>query len=212
MTVFTILLGGDLAPTERLARQVAGTRVIAADSGMRHASALGIVPELWVGDFDSSDEAMRGRHAAVERAVFPPEKDKTDGELAIDIALERGASALLLAGAFGGLRADHAFLHLALAIRMAEAGIPARLSSGAQEGLPILPGAHDYDFEEGSAFSILGFSALRGLTVAGAKWPLDKVVVPFGSSLTLSNEVSDWPLRVSLREGRALLLVHFDAT
>ncbi|TIT31323.1 MAG: thiamine diphosphokinase, partial [Mesorhizobium sp.] len=53
MSTFTILLGGDLLRTPRLDRQVEGSRVIAADAGIGHARMLGLVPELWVGDFDS---------------------------------------------------------------------------------------------------------------------------------------------------------------
>ena len=59
MTLFLILLGGELTVTERLMRQISGARVIAADSGMRHAAALGVNPELWIGDFDSSDAALQ---------------------------------------------------------------------------------------------------------------------------------------------------------
>src|SRR5262245_23795107 len=42
MTTFTVLLAGDITPTARLAAQIAGTRIIAADSGMRHAAVLGV--------------------------------------------------------------------------------------------------------------------------------------------------------------------------
>lgn len=46
---FTILLGGDVTVTDRLKAAVEGSRVIAADGGMRHAAPLGLTPELWVG-------------------------------------------------------------------------------------------------------------------------------------------------------------------
>ena len=132
----------------------------------------------------------------------------TDGEIAVEAALARGATSLVLAGAFGGRRADHAFLHLAAAIRLAEGGMPVVLSSGDQEGRPLLTGEAAFDFPDGTLFSILGFTPLSGLTVRGAKWPLDGAAVPFGSSLTISNEVRG-ALSITLGEGRALLVAHF---
>lgn len=208
MSRYTILLGGGLVRTPALDRQIAGTRVIAADSGIRHAETLGIVPELWVGDFDSAPPALPERLKAVPKRQFPSDKDSTDGELAVDIALEQGATALVLAGAFGGARADHAFLHLALALRLAEAGTEVLLTSGTQEGRPLPHGSTTiFDYADGTLFSILGFSDLTGLTVEGAKWPLEAVRVPFGSSLTMSNEVRG-RLGVGLEQGRALLVAH----
>lgn len=49
MTTFTILLNGDLCVTDRLFHQIGNSRVIAADGGMRHAAALNVMPELWLG-------------------------------------------------------------------------------------------------------------------------------------------------------------------
>lgn len=207
MSRFTILLGGDLVATPALRRQVADSRVIAADAGIRHAEALGVVPELWVGDFDSVPDSLPESMAGVPRRDFPAEKDKTDGELAADIAMEEGATAMLFAGAFGGPRSDHEFLHLALAWRLARGGRPVVLSSGTQEGFPLLPGLTAFDHPDGTLFSILAFSDLAGLSVAGAKWPLRDVDVDFGSSLTLSNETCG-RLTITLGSGRALLIVH----
>ncbi|MBX3569418.1 MAG: thiamine diphosphokinase [Rhizobiaceae bacterium] len=211
MNRFTILLGGDLMPTAALRAAVMESRIIAADGGMLHAAALDVVPELWVGDFDSVPDALPARLAAVERQGFPREKDKTDGELAVDIAVARGATELLLAGAFGGPRSDHEFLHMALACRLSAGGMPTRLSSGTQEGIPLLSGIVDFTYPDGTLFSILAFSDLSGLTVRGAKWPLDAVTVPFGASLTISNETRG-RLEITLGTGRALLLAHPQAS
>ncbi|TWG65011.1 MULTISPECIES: thiamine diphosphokinase [unclassified Aminobacter] len=207
-TRFAILLGGDLVVTPRLLAQVEGARVIAADSGMRHAAGLGVAPELWTGDFDSVDEAMRAEHSATPVEEFPRDKDKTDGEIAVQAALKRGARELLLVGAFGGARADHAFLHLAAAMRLAESGVGCLLTSGVQEGVPLLVGKdRSFDYDDGTLFSVLPFSELNGLTISGAKWPLTDHHVPFGSSLTLSNEVRG-TLTARLASGRALLVAH----
>ena len=49
-----ILVGGRLTPTPALAALPAPALVVAADGGARHAAALGVGVDLWVGDFDSS--------------------------------------------------------------------------------------------------------------------------------------------------------------
>lgn len=206
MSRFTLLLGGDLTVTPRLIAQVAGSRVIAADSGIRHAAALGLDPELWVGDFDSSDAALMALMERVPRETFPAEKDCTDGELAVDLALKMGATDLILAGAFGGSRPDHAFLHMTMALKLAEAGTKVLLSSGDQEGVPLLVGSHAFDYAPPTLFSVLGFTDLL-VSIEGARWPLDRRAVPFGSSLTLSNFVSG-SLSLELHSGRALLVAH----
>lgn len=207
MSAFTILLGGDFIPTPRAVSQIAGTRVIAADSGIRHAAALGVIPELWVGDFDSVPQDLSPQLAAIERQQFPAAKNDTDGELAVATAEARGATRLILAGAFGGPRADHAFLHLTLAMRLAETGIPVTLTSGAQEGIPLLPGDANFDYEPGTVFSVIAFDDLFDLTLEGARWPLDRFYMPFGSSRTISNETAG-PLTVRLGKGRAMLIAH----
>lgn len=207
MSTFTILLGGEFAPTPRALAQIAGSRIIAADAGMRHAIPLAVVPELWVGDFDSVPADLPDDLARVERQTFPREKDKTDGELAVAEAIACGATRLVLIGAFGGPRLDHAFLHLALAMTLAESGMEVLLTSGAQEGIPLSLGRSQFHYDDGTLFSIIAFGELSGLTVSGAKWPLNKVVVPFGSSLTISNAVRG-DLSVGLEAGRAMLVAH----
>lgn len=207
MSLFTILLGGDLTVTERLLGQISASRIIAADAGINHAVALGVIPELWVGDFDSAPSNLPADLAAVPRERFPAAKNETDGELAVAAAISRGATSLILAGAFGGPRADHAFLHLTMAIRLAEQGIPALLTSGAQEGVPLLQGPARFDYADGVIFSVIAFDDLTGLTVDGARWPLADFSLRFGSSRTISNEVLG-VLTISLMSGRAMLIAH----
>ncbi len=205
MNAFAILLDGDLAVSGRLRRQMAGRRVIAADGGIRHAATLAVEPELWLGDFDSLPDPAGTPWQDVPRIAFPEEKDRTDGELAAEAARERGATDLLLAGAFGGPRADHAMLHMVHALRLAADGIRVTLTDGRQEGYPLLPGQHGFELPEGTLFSLIGLSGLEGLTVSGAQWPLRDRAVPFGSSLTLSNRV-DGRLQIGLEAGKALLI------
>jgi thiamine pyrophosphokinase len=207
MSLFTILLGGELIVTERLRRQISGARVIAADSGMRHCAALGVVPEVWIGDFDSSGAALQARYAHVPRLEFPPDKAMTDGDLAIDEALTRGATTLVLAGALGGPRSDHAVHHLMKMLALGEAGIDVFLTSGGEEAWPLLLGRREFDFTPGTVFSIVPIAPLRGLTVRNVKWQLVQQDVPLGSSLTLSNVALSAPI-IELAHGKAIVFAN----
>ena len=204
-STFAILLGGALEIDDRVLALMQGARVIAADGGMRHAQALGVLPEVWVGDFDSTPAGLSEFHAATPRMPFPTEKNFTDGELAIEQAIERGASRLVLIGSFGGERTDHALSHLLQAVTLAERGFDVVLTSGVEEAVPLLPGSRVLDLPERSLFSVIAFTALTGLSLAGAKYPLDKADIAFGASRTISN-VAEGPVTASLGTGRALII------
>lgn len=212
MTTFAILLGGRLVATPRLSSQLSGARFIAADGGMTHAETLGVTPELWLGDFDSASEALIARFPETPRETHPPDKALTDGELAVERAIALGARRLILVGAMGGTRTDHGVGHLLHAVALAERGVEVMLTSGDEEGYPLLAGAIDLDLPAGSLFSIMGFSDLTGLSIEKARYPLDDFHLPFGSSRTLSN-VAEGPITLRLGAGRAVTLARpYDMT
>ncbi len=205
VSTFAILLGGVLVADARVRALVAGARVIAADGGIRHASALGLDPELWVGDFDSVSSADLATWSATPRRSYPAVKDLSDGEIAIQAALEAGARRLVMLGALAGDRSDHALLHLLQALALSERGIAVVLSSGEEEAMPLLPGTMDLDLPPGSLFSILAFSELTDLSVTAVKYPLDRVRISLGASRTLSN-VALGRVRIALGTGRAMVI------
>jgi thiamine pyrophosphokinase len=208
MSRFTILLAGPIHLTPRLLSEVRGTRTIAADAGIAHAATLGLRPELWVGDFDSHrGEAPEG----VPRHEWPRDKDRTDGEIAIAEAFARGAGSVLLVGAFGG-RTDHVFSHLVVALRESAAGRPVILFDGCEWAYPLTEPRQRFAAEPGAQFSILKFSDLRGLTIEGARFPLQEADIPFASILTQSNEAAGPEVTVELADGRAVLLLQADPT
>ena len=209
MAPFAILLGGDCHPTAPLRALLSGVRTIAADGGMRHAAPLGLQPELWVGDFDSTDPALLEHYADVPRDTHPTAKDATDGAIALRAALDRGATRIVVIGAFGGPRLDHALGTLTLAVATSERGASVTLTDGRQWGHPLLP---DRPLalpaeEPGATLSVIGLSDLAGLTLSGVRWPLEQASVPFGSSLTLSNAVAEGSVSASLEGGRAIVMV-----
>jgi thiamine pyrophosphokinase len=199
MARFAILLGGNLTITARLRRQLAGARVIAADSGMIHAAVLGLVPELWVGDFDSAGSELTVQYKSIPRQTHPAEKDTTDGALAIAEALRRGATEVVMVGGFGG-QSDHMLGHFGQLLQLAERNCIAIMSSGYEEALAFRAGKTPIDCPPGSRLSLIPFGDLVGLDLEGVKWPLAGRNVPLGSTLTISN-VALGPVRLSLKSG-----------
>jgi thiamine pyrophosphokinase len=206
MTRFVVLLGGDLTVTRRLKSQIQKARVIAADGGMAHAEPLALQPELWVGDFDSTPDDLAQRHEDIPRHTFPAEKDKTDGEIAVDEALRLGAREIIMVGGLGG-QTDHALSHLGLILRLGRRRVAAFITSGHEEAYPILNGTHHFDLPRGSRFSVVPFTDLAGLDLDGVKWPLNNRSVPLGSSLTVSN-IATGPVMVKLSQGFAVAIAY----
>ncbi len=206
MTRFAILLGGDMTPTARLRSQIRGARIIAADSGMMHAASLGVVPELWVGDFDSAGSELALQYREVPREAFPAEKDATDGAIAVEEAIRRGAREIILLGGLGG-QTDHAAGLLGQSIAIARAGIACLLTSGMEEAWPLIPGRTRTELAGGTRISIVPLGDLEGLDLTGVKWPLKKRNVPLGSTLTLSN-VALGPVEIGLRSGHGMVIAY----
>lgn len=207
MSKFTILLGGDVHPTERLREQVAGSRIIAADSGMTHATVFGMTPELWVGDFDSAGSELEAAYPHVPRHVFPAAKDATDGEIAITEALKRGATELVLVGGFGG-QIDHVLAHAFMLVALARRGIPTVLTSGNEEAHALTQILLFVNLKEGTRLSLIPLSDIKGLTISGVRWPLKERNIPVGSTLTLSNECTGGRAVLGLTSGEALVVLY----
>lgn len=206
MTCFVILLGGDLTVTPRLKSQIRGARVIAADSGMMHAAALHLVPELWVGDFDSAGSELTMQYRDVPRETFPAEKDATDGAIAVDEAIRRGATGIILLGGLGG-QTDHTAGLLGQSIQIARRGIACLLTSGVEEAWPLIAGRLRLELPAETRLSIIPFTDLHGLDLAGVKWPLENRDVPVGSTLTLSN-VALGTVEISLKAGHGIAIAY----
>ncbi len=206
MTKFAILLGGDVTPTARLKHQLQDARVIAADSGMAHAAPLGLTPELWVGDFDSASEVLMATHAHVPRMTYPADKDASDGDIAVSEAFRREATSIVLVGGFGG-QFDHTMSHAAMLLAMAKREIPCLMTSGNEEAHPL---AYEMDIaglSAGTRLSVVPLSDIKGLTLRGVKWPLEHRNVPFGSTMTVSNETTGH-VTIECLVGSGLVIVY----
>lgn len=185
-----ILAGGELEPTERLRALAAeADLVIAADGGLRHARALGVTPARIVGDFDSVDAEVLAAWPDLPRERHPEEKDDLDLELAIAAARAAGAERLRLVGTLGG-RFDQSLAALLIAARLRAEGLRVALDSGAEE--VRLLGADDRSgivAPAGTRFSLLALGDGARVSVAGARYELERAPLPLGVGLGLSNAV-----------------------
>lgn len=200
MRRLALLLGGPLLVTEALKERLMGYRLLAADSGGRHALALGLPLDLWLGDFDSSPSWLQEALQA-PKEVLPREKDQTDGEALVARALALGAEEVLLMGALGG-RLDHTLAHLELAFALAQQGLKVELGDGLTRAFPLLPGVHAFPLAPGTPFSLLPFPKAT-LAVEGARWDLPPTPLK-ATTLTLENRALG-PIRVRVEGGRAVL-------
>ena len=96
--------------------------IIAADRGWDNAVSNGVSPSLLVGDMDSISDVPSG----VETIRVPSVKDDADGQLAVDVALERGATRVTIAGQLSG-RADHTLAALFMLDGLRRRGIEAQM-------------------------------------------------------------------------------------
>lgn len=182
-----IISGGDFTEKEKI-RMSDPDLVIACDRGYRHAAALGIVPDLIVGDFDS---APRSGARARDVRTFPTEKDDTDTMLAVKEALSRGCGIIEIT-CFGGGRLDHLFANLQTGAYIASAGARAVLTSDdAAVFVEKAPLRLALPFEEGCSLSVFSLSdECTGVTIQNAKYETDHVRITNTFPVGVSNE---WP-------------------
>lgn len=195
--------------------------VIVADGGARHASALGLPIDRWVGDGDSLGEAGIAELVAAGVPVdrVPPDKDQSDTELALLAALERSPSAITILGALGGPRIDHALANLTLLSMPALADVDVRLVA-ADARVRLLraptssesPVSVELEGRVGDLVSLLpvGGDAV-GISTADLAYPLDDATLLDGLTRGLSNRRTAPVAHVTLRAGR-LLVVETPAT
>ena len=122
-----IYVGGEIF-TDGITQSPKGDDLkISADCGYKNAKKLGIVPDFAVGDFDSGSMAELPRETEI--IEVPAEKDFTDTQLAVDVALEHGADHVIIIGGLSG-RLDHTMSNLSLLEKLWATGIRAIITDG----------------------------------------------------------------------------------
>ena len=184
--------------------------VVAADAGAHGATRLGFAVDLLVGDADSIDPAELARLAAtgvpIRRAR--PDKDESDTELAVLAALELGATEVIVVGAFGGRRLDHALANVGLLAHPALAGRTCILLAAASRVVLLTgPATREISGRIGDIVSLLPQGeGVTGVTTAGLVYPLRDEPLLVGPARGLSNVRGAETARVTVRTGRLLVV------
>ena len=179
--------------------------MIYCDCGLRHMDGLGAEPDLIVGDFDSYSNP----EFDTETIVLPCEKDDTDTVFAVKEALRRGFEDFLLIGVVGE-RLDHTLGNVSILLMLDSAGKKGiiiddysemEIVSDRCEKPCIIDDSYAY-------FSLLNISGkARGVTIRGAKYPLENAEIMCEYQYGVSNEVlPGCTAEVSVGEGRLLLV------
>ena len=185
--------------------------VVAADGGALKALALGFVPNVVVGDADSlAPSAVRQlRDDGTEVIVHPAAKDESDTELAVTEAIKRGATSLLIVGAFGGERLEHTIANLLLLSMPELSGRDVALADGASV-VRLVEGGQQLtiDGQPGDFVSLFPLAPVAGgVSTTGLAFPLRDEALEQGPARGLSNVMNENSATVSARTGR-LLVVH----
>jgi thiamine pyrophosphokinase len=203
-----IVAGGEVDPTDRRLLQGADL-VIGADSGALTLLGWAVRPDVVVGDLDSLGprrvEELRKAGARIDAHL--EDKDETDTELAIRHAARAGATDIIVLGALGGARVDHALANvLILADEMLGHGV--RLVRGHVTMRALRGGATiELAAGVGSLVTLLPLGGdVVGVRTEGLRYALDGGTLPFGSPRGTSNVVESVPARVAIAAGLLLVI------
>lgn len=199
-----IYTGGEVFP-ENITEHPKGDDIcIAADSGFHNAKKCGDRVDILVGDLDSIGSYKLDKKT--ELLQVPAEKDVTDTQLAVETAIERGATELIIIGGFGG-RADHMLSNLAILEDLSMRGIYAIMLDG-QNRARFLRSTSTLIPKSGYKYvSILAVDpVVKGVSVEGCKYPLKKAKLSRNFQYAVSNEIIGNCALISVRKGAVYII------
>jgi len=197
------LVGGGVLDGATLARALArAPRLVAADGGADAALALGRVPDLAVGDFDSISEGARARLGAA-RLRHDPDQETTD----FDKALAAVPAPLVLAVGFAGARLDHTLAAMSTLLR--NPGRRVVMDTGADLCL-LCPPDLTLDLPAGARVSLFPMAPVRCAS-EGLVWPTEGLDLSPAGRIGTSNAAQGGLVTLSPEAPGLLLLLPIEA-
>lgn len=192
--------------------------VIAVDGGLAFADEAGLAISHLVGDFDTIGMAVLERYRYrpdITVHQFIPEKDYTDTDIAVKLAIKLcGESSEKCVHILGGTgtRLDHVLANLQMLKKLMTEDIDGVVVDKNNQ-IRMICGSCRLKKEGlfGKYVSLIPATAkLRGITLEGFKYPLDKAETGFGESLCVSNELVSEEGFITIEEGMAWLILSKD--
>lgn len=184
--------------------------IIAVDKGLEALYKLKIVPNHIVGDLDSVDAKILEDYANnpnIEIHKYVPEKDYTDTDIALNLAIQLHSSSITIIGAIG-TRIDHTLANIHILTSALESNIPCQIINVNNKIYLIdkqitLEKSKTY----GKYISLIPLtSSVQGLTLNGFKYPLEDYTLTIGKSLGISNEIIQDYATIDLKDGILIVI------
>lgn len=202
-----IFAGGELS-TDYLSVLDEGDFIIGADRGALFLISNGYTPDIAVGDFDSvSLEAFQEIESKSKKTITcdAVNKDLTDSEMALDLAMDQQPESIVLLGVTG-TRIDHTLASIQMMTRALQRQINCYVMD-----------SHNYITLTGSQALIqdLGYTyvsllpltpEVTGITLDGLEYPLNDATLKLGQSLAVSNKLISSTGTVTIRSGLLLII------
>ena len=174
--------------------------VIAADGGLRHPQALGLTPDIILGDFDSLG------YIPTDSRVYPVEKDDTDAMLAVRVGLEQGCGRFLFYGAMDGPRLDHTVANFQTLAYLCTHGARGWLVGRDYIATVLSAESIEFSGEASGIFSLFCLGASAEGSIGGLQYPLEHGHLTPDFPLGVSNHFQGDPVTVSVEQGSLLVL------
>lgn len=193
MMIIAIVAGG---PREYLANiedyHTDEVTWIGVDRGVTYLKEFGLPIHNAFGDFDSisSSEMNELVDSIEEVAIFSPEKDKTDTEIALEWSINQNPESIKIFGATGG-RIDHLLANIHLLIHSIKSETEIEIIDQQNRITLHTPGTYTIKKDTDKKYtSFIPISLeVKGISLEGFKYPLKNCHIGLGSTLCISNEL-----------------------
>ena len=183
-----------------------GDFIVACDAGYRNAAALGVRPDLIVGDFDSAPQPR----TEGDTIVLPHVKDDTDTQYAARWLAEHGFEEVVMLGALGGPRVGHMLATRASGLFLSLHGVRTILADSRSEMHYLLPGRPlELPRRDWMYLSLFALGApLTGVFERGVYYPLENATLTeLDYPLGTSNEFTEPVARLQCGGGHGLVVL-----